>query len=93
MVTKRGSGGTVKYGYKTVATVGAWAYTPEPPHSAGPPGSGTIEISLSGVNRSWFAQEERFDLFLVDGKTTWVFKDATFISDQCFAVTDHPVRR
>lgn len=89
-MVKRGTGGTVKFGYRVVAQVGAWTYRPEPPHSGAPPGSGVVDVRLTNVQAMYLSQEDQFDLRVREGNMVWLFENASYISDECFTVTASP---
>lgn len=83
--SRQGVGGSVSYGYRQVARVVRWTYTPTP----GRDGAGTVDLELADVNPVYAGKSDvALELLTKGGSMYW--PSAELISDSCCVVPGSP---
>ena len=83
---RQGTGGVVTYGYRQVARVVRWTYTPEPDRD----GAGTVDLVLADVNPVYAGKSDvALELRTKTGGTLY-WPSAELISDECCVVPGAP---
>ena len=82
---RKGTGGRVLYGYRVIAEVETWSYTPEPNGK----GEGTVEVTLTDLHPA-YAHKSDVSLELVGKTGTLRWPSAELLSDTCLVVPGPP---